>query len=71
MADDLQNCYVSDIRNGSIIVDLILGFTESSTYTPTDIETALTDGAPNVDLAAQGLADLVVDLTIGFSVVGK
>ncbi|XP_072037821.1 uncharacterized protein [Amphiura filiformis] len=55
------SCYITSLEDGSIIVNSVLGFDETASHTEGDVQTAITDGAPAVDLSAQGLTDLTVD----------
>ncbi|XP_072023444.1 uncharacterized protein, partial [Amphiura filiformis] len=55
------SCYITSLEDGSIIVNSVLGFEETSSHTEGDVQTAITDGASDVDLSAQGLTDLTVD----------
>ena len=71
MADSLESCYMNGVKQGSIIVDLVLGFNaDAFSGTPADVQQAIESGAPNVNLVAQGLTALTVNQN-GFAVVGE
>ena len=66
----LRSCYIASLADGSIIVEMVLGFDAAFTSNTSDVLQSIEDGSVNVDRVAQDLTVLEVDTT-AFTVVGK